>query len=285
MASEERSFGSEISGNRQFNHEFTPVQRAAIMAELRAGKSQRTVAANFNTTQGTISKTKKRWEEEEILQSRARKGHPKKLTALQIVRINSFINRHRKITWNDVLLELGLDVSIRTLKRRLQSHWRRKWRSKRRIKLSEEDAKARLKYCEFWLRHLDDYIQVFRRPNKRYRKDLVNIQSHGKACQSVMFWGAIAGTNRSYIIPMIRDPAAKKGGYSSWSYRKALTEGLLPFLDEFKLFQQDNARPAHSPDLNPIEHIWKALKAKLQRIHPEYIKLGKSKAHRKLLIK
>jgi hypothetical protein len=40
---------------------------------------------------------------------------------------------------------------------------------------------------------------------------------------------------------MIRDPAAKKGGYSSWSYRKALTEGLLPFPDEFKLFQQDNA--------------------------------------------
>ncbi|KAJ9412479.1 hypothetical protein QL093DRAFT_2550416, partial [Fusarium oxysporum] len=217
MASKERSFGSEISGNRQFNHEFTPVQRAAIMAELRAGKSQRIVAANFNTTQGTISKTKKRWEEEEILQSRARKWRPKKLTALQIVRINSFINRHRKITWNDVL-ELGLDVSIRTLKRRLQSHWR------------QEDAKARLKYCEFWLRHLDDYIQicfsdevtvqnapnnpdgwVFRRPDERYRKDLVNIQSHGKACQSVMFWGAIAGTNRSYIIPMIRDPAAKKG--------------------------------------------------------------------------
>ncbi|EGU73009.1 hypothetical protein FOXB_16481 [Fusarium oxysporum f. sp. conglutinans Fo5176] len=134
------------------------------MAELRAGKSQRIVAANFNTTQGTISKTKKRWEEEEILQSRARKGRPKKLTALQI------------------------------------SHWRRKWRSKRRIKLSEEDAKARLKHCEFWLRHLDDYIQicfsdevtvqnapnnpdgwVFRRPDERYRKDLVNIQSHGKA--------------------------------------------------------------------------------------------------------
>ncbi|KAI8401452.1 hypothetical protein FOFC_18321 [Fusarium oxysporum] len=69
-------------------------------------------------------------------------------------------NSGEEITWNDVLLELGLDVSIRTLKRRLQSHWRRKWRSKRRIKLSEEDAKARLKHCEFWLRHLDDYIQI-----------------------------------------------------------------------------------------------------------------------------
>jgi transposase len=66
----------------------------------------------------------------------------------------------------------------------------------------------------------------------------------------------------------------------------ALTEGLLPFLNEFEHFQQDNARihtakasmdwlllhgirpvnwPAHSPDLNPIESTWKALKAKLRR--------------------
>jgi hypothetical protein len=93
--------------------------------------------------------------------------------------------------------------------------------------------------------------------------------------------------------------------YSSWSYRKALTEGLLPFLDEFGLFQQDNALvhtagpsidwlllheiipinwPAHSPYLNPIEHIWKALKAELRRLHPEYIKLGTSRAYKKFLI-
>jgi hypothetical protein len=105
---------------------------------------------------------------------------------------------------------------------------------------------------------------------------------------------------------MTRDKTSNKGGYSSWSYRKALTEGLLPFIDEFIDFQQDNARvhiakatrdrlllhgiipinwPAHSPDLNPIEHIWKTLKAKLRRIYPEYIRLGKSEAPRKLLIK
>jgi hypothetical protein len=121
-----------------------------------------------------------------------------------------------------------------------------------------------------------------------------------------MFWGGIAGKKRTYLISMMRDPTAERGGYSSWSYRKALTEGLLPFIDEFGDFQQDNARvhiakasmdwlrlhgiipinwPAHSPDLNPIEHIWKALKAKLRRIHPEYTTLRKNEADRKLLIK
>lgn len=57
-----------------------------------------------------------------------------------------------------------------------------------------------------------------------------------------MFWGGIAGKKRSYLIPMTRDKSSDKGGYSSWSYRKALTEGLLPFLDEFSQFQQDNAK-------------------------------------------
>jgi hypothetical protein len=75
---------------------------------------------------------------------------------------------------------------------------------------------------------------------------------------------------------MMRDITSEKGGYSSWFYLKALIEGLLPFIDEFSDFQQDNTRvhiakaskdwlllhgiipikwPAYSPDLNPIEHI------------------------------
>ena len=121
-----------------------------------------------------------------------------------------------------------------------------------------------------------------------------------------MMWRGIAGGRRTHIIAMTRDQLAKRKGYSSWSYRKALTEGLLPFLDNFELFQQDNARihtakasmdwlllhgirpihwPAHSPDLNPIEHIWKALKAKLRRLYPQFVRLQSSKADRKLLIK
>jgi hypothetical protein len=60
MASESGSFGTRISADREFNHEFTPEQRAAIMAELRAGKPQKEVTANFGTTRGIISKTKRR---------------------------------------------------------------------------------------------------------------------------------------------------------------------------------------------------------------------------------
>ncbi|KAH6872040.1 hypothetical protein B0T10DRAFT_499828, partial [Thelonectria olida] len=76
MTSENRSFGEEISGSRQFGYGFTPEQWAAIVAEIRAGKSQRQVAKDYNTTQRAISKTKRRWDNNHNNASRPRKGRP-----------------------------------------------------------------------------------------------------------------------------------------------------------------------------------------------------------------
>src|ERR1700712_3321458 len=77
--------------------------------------------------------------------------------------------------------------------------------------------------------------------------------------------------------------------YSAWSYIEAL-EGLLESYQPRRLFQQDNAKihmalasqkwseeygiwvidwPAHSPDMNPIEHVSRAMKAILHRQHPD----------------
>lgn len=138
---------------------------------------------------------------------------------------------------------------------------------------------------------------IFRTPHEAWQKDLVNIQSHVKAPISIMVWAAIHKGGRSDLIIMERDPAAPRNGYSANSYIKALIDGLLPIHFGDREFQQDNAPihkkasidewfachgievidwPPHSPDLNPIEHVWKALKAELKKLDTNLHELPKN---------
>jgi transposase len=124
-------------------------------------------------------------------------------------------------------------------------------------------------------------------------------KAHG-LCQ--MVWGAIWLDNRgrprrSELVIMDRDFESKKTGYSGKSYIKALEEGLLPYYQPGVRFQQDNASihrakdvcewferhgiwviewPPYSPDLNPIEHMWHALKRLVHKLYPDLDKLGRS---------
>ena len=146
---------------------------------------------------------------------------------------------------------------------------------------------------------------VFRQPTEKFRRDLVNAQHHVKPKISHLLWAGVAKGEKAALVAMTRNDNSPQNGYTRWSYIKALEEGLVPFLHQFQHFQQDNAPihkaiesidwlnrhgirsidwPAHSPDLNPIEHIWKALKAKLRRMHPHLRDLRNNEEDRAILL-
>ena len=96
---------------------------------------------------------------------------------------------------------------------------------------------------------------------------------------------------------MERDPSAAKEGYSARSYIWALEDGLIPIYEPLDIYQMDNASihtsnlvkkwlemysvwtldfPPYLPDLNPIEHLWLALKRKILELHPELEQMGQS---------
>lgn len=145
---------------------------------------------------------------------------------------------------------------------------------------------------------------VFRKPHEAFQRALVNVTVHGKSRISLQAWAGIWRDGRSELIFLERDPAAPRGGYSAKSYQKALEEGLLPIYDGTRRFQQDNARihnfggtprwleihgieyidwPPHSPDLNPIEHVWRHLKDKLVALFPHLHELSDNEAAREEL--
>ena len=91
------------------------------------------------------------------------------------------------------------------------------------------------------------------------------------------------------------DPDSPKGGITAKRYIKVLEEYLPTILEPNSIFMHDNA-PIHSahkvqnwlldeaievmdwlpysPDLNPIENLWKLLKAEIIRAHPELVSIG-----------
>ena len=117
-----------------------------------------------------------------------------------------------------------------------------------------------------------------------------------------MVWASIwidsrGRTQRSLLVIMTRDPNSARNSYSANSYIEALEEGLLPNYQPGERFMIDNASihtaertsefltdygiwtidfPPYLPDLNPIEHLWWALKKLLQKHYPHLSTRGRS---------
>jgi hypothetical protein len=114
-----------------------------------------------------------------------------------------------------------------------------------------------------------------------------------------MIWGAIWIGGRSDIVFMKRDLKSPRQGYSGWSYLQVLKDQVPRIYQPGMRWQQDNAPihtceevltwledegidriewPPNSPDLSPIEHVWRILKDRLNKNCPWLRVMGKSKA-------
>jgi hypothetical protein len=86
---------------------------------------------------------------------------------------------------------------------------------------------------------------VFWLASERFRPDLVDTKSHGRAPISIMVWAMVwqqgGEGGASKLVFCKRDPDSPRGGVTSRSYCNVLGEGSRPLYETGDLFIQDNA--------------------------------------------
>ena len=134
-------------------------------------------------------------------------------------------------------------------------------------------------------------VWVFRRRGEQTKFDPHNVNGVLKGGGvSLMLWSCFMNNIKGPLVPM-------EGRATSNTYIKLLETHLVPFMNNLEehgimdaIFQQDNSPihkahrtmdylnqqtfqtmewPPHSPDMNPIEHLWAVLKKELHRRFPD----------------
>jgi transposase len=174
-----RNFGNNITGNRQYNHQFNDQSRSSIIALWVAGQSYGKIAKTFNCGKTSIFNIIKRYKDTGESTPAPRSGAPNKLSKANVRYLNIQVKRERSIPifkLRQQAAALGIDVSTKTISRVMRPSWGHKWRRKKRILLTKASSRKRLRFALEWAPKVEELIKVFRYIKALYLRPYTKIQ-------------------------------------------------------------------------------------------------------------
>ena len=280
------------------------VEQATIVGMSKGGMSMTQILAEVGRPKATVSRVLKRYHERGTLGPADKCGRPRKLTDANVRILKRELMKNRRVPLAELAGNMSTQVCVRTLQKEVHELGINSRIAVKKSFLNTKHTAERLAFAREYLDWtIEDWnnviwtdeasfevekhsrtIRVWRSASEKYQQDcLVPTFKSGRI--SIMVRGANTGSSKCYLVLIPSDKRTAKD-FVEVVYEFALQHyyhhhdnyeclilmedgapvhcSTLPKLWREEVGIKKLKWPANSPDLNPLENLWKQCKDQVQ---------------------